>query len=110
MAKETFRKQRRDIWRTNERHSEGIPPMYNVSISVDKLNARDLMLHGMILNNSIIIRMGKFYKHFNVLTFKLLIMIVEPLPTAWNQTRRRVTRHLVTFQAVCHSANMSSKF
>ena len=39
------------------------------------------------------------------LTFNLLVMIVTPLQTAWNQTRR-----LVRFQAGCHSANMSSKF
>ena len=44
------------------------------------------------------------------LTFNLLIMIVKPLQTAWNLTRRRVTRRLVWFQAVCHSANMPSKF
>ena len=35
------------------------------------------------------------------LTFNLLIMIVKTLQT---------TRRLVKFQAVCHSANMSSKF
>ena len=36
-------------------------------------------------------------------------MIVKHLQTAWNQTRRRVTWRLVWFQAVCHSANKSSK-
>ena len=40
-----------------------------------------------------------------VLTFNLLIMNVKPLQTAWNQTRPDAS-----FQAVCHSAYMSSKF
>ena len=48
------------------------------------------------------------YDRNNKLTFNQLIMILNPLQTALNQTRRRVT--LVWFQAVCHSAKMSSKF
>ena len=44
------------------------------------------------------------------LTFILLIIIVKPLQTAWNQTRRQVTRRLIRFQTVCYSADMSSKF
>ena len=39
------------------------------------------------------------------LTFNLRIMIVKPLQTALDQTRR-----LIRFQAVCRSANMSFKF
>ena len=51
-----------------------------------------------------------FINSSHCLNFGLLIMIVKPLQTAWIQPRRRVTRRLVRFQAVCHSANMSSKF
>ena len=52
------------------------------------------------------VKQAKFILDIEVyLTFNLLIMIVEPLQTAWNQTRRRVT-----LQAVCLSAIMSSNF
>ena len=37
--------------------------------------------------------------HIFPLTFNLLIMIVKPLQTAWNQTRRRVTRNSASGQA-----------
>ena len=51
--------------------------------------------------------------------YEFMEAAINPLPadhdcqafqTAWNQTRRRVTRRLVRVQAVCHSVNMSSKF
>ena len=47
------------------------------------------------------------------LTYNLLIMIVKPLQTGWDRTRRRVTlvtQRLISFLTVCHSANMFSKF
>ena len=39
----------------------------------------------------------------HILTFNLLIMIIKPLQTAWNQSRHRVTQRLgrlVRFQAM----------
>ena len=53
---------------------------------------------------------NELHGNIHSLTFNLLIMIVKLLKTVWNQTRRWVTRRLVRFQAVCHSANMSSEF
>ena len=71
-------------------------------------NWLDYMYNILVLWYSIIneiLRWPNIAFHNITLTFILLLMIVKPLQTTWNQTRR-----LVRFQVVCHPANMSSKF
>ena len=66
--------------------------LYNFDSST--LISRKLIMDVLKLND---VSLADPLKKLSRLTFNLLIMIVKPLQTAWNQTRYRVSQHLVRF-------------